>query len=95
MPPAWRIHFRRPRTARVLLMALRHEHRYEQNRTRLITLLIAELLETLQSGGYVSAEWSWTLEDNHKINRAVGALGARHYKTYRIYEKALSRAFNE
>ncbi len=39
--------------------------------------------------GYVWGEFSWILEDNVLMNRALKLLGARHYKTYRIYEKAL------
>lgn len=35
------------------------------------------------------AEFSWVLEDNHDINDTAEMAGARHYKTYRIYEKAL------
>jgi hypothetical protein len=35
------------------------------------------------------AELGWTLEDNYLINRTVEAVGAKRYKTYRIYEKRL------
>ena len=28
---------------------------------------------------------SWTLEDNHLINRAIETMGGRRYKTYRIW----------
>jgi hypothetical protein len=39
--------------------------------------------------GYDWAEFSWTLEDNGLINSLIKKVGAEHYKTYRIYEKAL------
>jgi hypothetical protein len=39
--------------------------------------------------GYDSAELGWTTEDNELMNRAIESIGARRYKTYRIYEKAL------
>jgi len=29
------------------------------------------------------------LEDNHAINQTVERMGAQHYQTYRIYQKAL------
>jgi hypothetical protein len=32
-----------------------------------------------------------TLEDNHKINRFLEAIGATKYKTYRIYRRRLDR----
>ena len=56
---------------------------------------IAEMLilRTLDYGknvlGYTGAELSWTLEDNDPVNRTIEAVGARRYKTYRVYEKDL------
>jgi GNAT superfamily N-acetyltransferase len=57
---------------------------------------IAELLilRTLTYGknviGYTGAELSWTQEDNDSVNRTIEAVGARRYKTYRVYEKPIS-----
>ncbi len=77
---------RRIKTARMLVLDLLHEYR----RRGISELLI---LYTLNHGknviGYTSAELGWTLEDNYLINRTVEAVGAEHYKTYRIYEKQL------
>lgn len=45
-------------------------------------------LETFYRGtnrGYTSAEMSWILEDNKLTVRAARLLGAKQYKTYRIY----------
>jgi hypothetical protein len=39
--------------------------------------------------GYTEAEASWILANNDMMNRAIEMLGAKIYKTYRIYEKAL------
>ncbi len=51
------------------------------------------ILQTLDYGkntiGYTGAELSWTLEDNELVNRTLEAVGARRYKTHRIYEKPL------
>jgi len=38
---------------------------------------------------YKRVEFSWVLEDNHAINQTVERMGAQHYQTYRIYQKAL------
>ena len=38
--------------------------------------------------GHTGAELGRTLEDNDLINRAIEAMGARRYKTYRLYERA-------
>jgi len=48
--------------------------------------------ETFRIGtgkGYHSVEMSWILEDNELMNRAAEMMGARKYKTYRLYEKPL------
>jgi len=35
-------------------------------------------------------ELSWILEDNMPMRRVLEGIGAKPYKTYRIYEKALT-----
>ena len=48
--------------------------------------------ETFRIGtgkGYHSCEMSWILEDNVQMNRAAEMMGARKYKTYRLYEKSI------
>lgn len=51
------------------------------------------ILRTMQTGidrfDYQGAELSWTLEDNVLVNRMIERVGARRYKTYRIYQKTL------
>jgi GNAT superfamily N-acetyltransferase len=80
----WRM--RRVKSARMLVLVVRQEYR----RRGVSELLI---LNTLEFGkkilGYTSAELGWTLEDNYLINRTVERVGAKRYKTYRIYEKKL------
>ncbi len=39
--------------------------------------------------GYTEAEASWILANNDMMNRPIEMMGAKIYKTYRIYEKAL------
>lgn len=48
--------------------------------------------ETYRRGtekGYAIGEFSWILDDNVLMNRALEGLGARLYKKYAIYEKAI------
>jgi hypothetical protein len=40
--------------------------------------------------GMTQAELSWILEDNAPMRAVLEGLGARVYKTYRIYEKPLA-----
>lgn len=80
----WRA--RKIKTARVLVLVV-----LEGYRRRGISELL--ILRTLDYGKnvlkYNAAELSWTLEENHLINHAIQNVGARRYKTYRIYERAL------
>lgn len=45
--------------------------------------------KTMENGlrnGYLTADASWILENNVQMNRGVESLGAKVYKTFRIYE---------
>ena len=49
-------------------------------------------LESFREGirkGYKRGEFSWLLEDNEAIMRPLEALGAKRYKTYRVYDLPL------
>ena len=49
--------------------------------------LIMRSIEAARSSGFKTGECSWVLEDNVDMNRAIEALGADHYKTYRVFQK--------
>jgi len=53
------------------------------------SLLLSEWHQQLRRSQYTGAEFSWVLENNHDINDTAEAAGARHYKTYRLYEKTM------
>ena len=73
--------------ARLLLLGILPEYR----RIGLFPLLISDLRrQILASPRYRRIEFSWVLEDNHDINATVERLGARRYKTYRIYQRDLA-----
>ena len=71
---------------RLLLLGVLAEYRA----VGLYPMLICELKRQLAGTPYRRAELSWVLEDNRDINQPVERLGARRYKTYRIYQKALT-----
>jgi hypothetical protein len=56
----------------------------------LYPLLLLDLHRQMAGGPYRRVEFSWVLEDNRDINQPAEAAGARRYKTYRIYQKAVS-----
>ena len=60
----------------------------EYQKIGLAPLLAVELMRRA-AVRYRRAELSWVLEDNEDINRILPSLGARVYKTYRLYQKEL------
>ncbi len=80
------LNMRRIRHARMVLLGVLKGHR----RRGIAEMLI---LQTFDYGkgvlGYTGAELSWTIEDNHVITHGIQHVGGRHYKTYRIYRKAI------
>jgi GNAT superfamily N-acetyltransferase len=75
-------HQRRIRTLRVMALGV-----IEEFRTAGVAAgFYATLIRTAQRLGYGECEFSWVLEDNILMNRSIEGLGARRYKTYRLYE---------
>ena len=71
---------------RLLLLGVLPEYR----NVGIFPLLICELHRVVrEKTSYKRVEFSWVLEDNHAINQTVERMGAIHYQTYRIYQKAL------
>ena len=85
----WRLKFRRPKHARLLLLGVKEEYRASHRYGTLAAVLYVEVARRGGARGYVGGELSWTLEDNGLINRGIERMGARRYKTYRVYEKVL------
>jgi GNAT superfamily N-acetyltransferase len=76
-------HQRSIKDLRVLALGVVEEYRA----SGLAAGLYATLFRNARRLGYTgSCEMSWILEDNVLMNRSLEAMGARRYKTYRIYE---------
>jgi hypothetical protein len=85
----WRLKFRRPRHARVMLLGIKEKYRASHRYGTLAAALYIEVAERGYRRGYLDGELSWTLEDNLMINRGIERMGARLYKTYRVYERPI------
>jgi hypothetical protein len=85
----WRLKIRRVRTGRLVILGIAKEFRTRKY-AGLAYLLCDEIFHAAVERGYEWAEFSWTLEDNHLINNLIEKAVAHRYKTYRLYEKALS-----
>ena len=87
---AWHLLARPPASVRMPLMGVVKKH----HGTLVGSALALGVIDTVRrfhlSRGTRRAELSWILEDNLPMRRMIEALGARPYKTYRIYEKALA-----
>lgn len=83
----WRLRFRRPQHARLILLGVKEEYRASHRYGALAAVLYVEVARRGAARGYKGGELGWTLEDNALINRGIERMGARRYKTWRVYEK--------
>jgi GNAT superfamily N-acetyltransferase len=70
------------RSVRVLTLGVTETYRA----SGLAASLYSTLIRNARKLGYGDCEMSWILEDNVLMNRSLTLMGARRYKTYRIYE---------
>ncbi|HBB67554.1 MAG: hypothetical protein A2X28_00780 [Elusimicrobia bacterium GWA2_56_46] len=52
-------------------------------------LLIKQAVASAAKMGWEYGDLSWTLEDNDRVNNVILAVGAKVYKKFRIYERAV------
>lgn len=69
---------------KIRVLALGVEERYRT--AGVAAAFYATLIRNARRLGYEACEMSWVLEDNVLMNRSLGTLGAKIYKTYRLYE---------
>lgn len=81
-------HARRLKRMRLLALGVLPEYR----RTGIDVLLYHSIFKDGTAKGYRAGEFSWILEDNLAIRRPIERIGARHYKTYRMYEAPVEPA---
>jgi hypothetical protein len=87
----WRLKVRGTRTARMPLMGVRRRH----HGTPLGAALAIGVIDAVwrwhrEHGSAEEAELSWVLEDNRATHEIIRMVGGQPYKTYRLYEKALT-----
>jgi len=86
----WRLKVRGVRTARVPLMGVRRSAAGTMAGAALPLHLISAVWKTAMEMGFQQVELSWILEDNLPMRHVLDRLGAKAYKTYRVYGKSLS-----
>ena len=84
---AWRVLMHVPKSVRIPLMGVRRKYHGTPAGSALAIAVIDAIRRVHLQRGTRRAELSWVLEDNTPLRRMLDALGARVYKTYRIYER--------
>ncbi len=88
----YRLKIKRPKTARLMMLGIGRELRGIKKYGYLSHALYVEVAKRGEKLGYEWGELSWTLEDNKPINLGIKSMGAKVYKTYRIYERPIAGA---
>jgi hypothetical protein len=70
---------------RVIILGIIEKYR----NTGVASLLYYKMQEDVLNAGLKEVEMSWILEDNFKMRRPLERMGAKAYKTYRLFEKEL------
>jgi hypothetical protein len=86
----WRLKVRGPRSARLIFLGIRKKWRHVRKYAGLSAFMYAEMNEGGRKIGIREGELGWTLEDNGRVNAGIQLMGAKRYKTYRVYEKPLT-----
>lgn len=73
------------RTGRLVALGVVEKYR----RAGIAEMLVLHVMDEAFKRGF-TGELSMTLEDNVMVNRFIEAVGAKKYKTYRIYQKTLT-----
>jgi hypothetical protein len=71
--------------ARVLVLGVKKEFQF----LGLGSIFYIETIMRAKQKGYLGGEMSWILEDNYTMNKPIEDVGAKKYKTYRIYQYPL------
>ena len=86
----WRLKVAGVATTRVPLMGVKKKFRnHPLLGAGLAMMVIDKLRENGKRIGKTYAELGWILEDNKATNNIIRSVGGVHYKTHRLYEKAL------
>jgi hypothetical protein len=87
----WRMKVKHPTSCRLMMLGIKSDLRH--NVKRYGGLSAAMYMEVARRGmakGYTWSELSWTRADDAPINLGIRSMGARVYKKYRVFQKAIS-----
>ena len=85
----WRLKVKSPQSGRIMLMGVLSKYQDSLLGAALAYRVIDDIEEAALNSGLKNVELSWILEDNVGMRNIIKDIGAREYKTYRIYSKEL------
>ena len=88
----WRLKVKGVKRGRVPLMGVKRKFARDPRGAFAPFLILDAFRREAVKLGITEAEYSWILEDNVPMRHILDGFGARIYKTYRIYGKALTSA---
>lgn len=86
----WRLKVQGTRSGRLIILGIKKKYRMTRKYAGLSLYLYAAMNDGARKVGMTWGELGWTLEDNGAVNAGIRMMGAKKYKTYRVYEKALT-----
>jgi hypothetical protein len=86
----WRLKVSFPKTVRGPLMGIRRRYHNSRMGAALALMIIDSLRNSAREHGVQQVELSWVLDDNQGMRNILESLGAKVYKRYRFYSKALN-----
>jgi hypothetical protein len=78
------------KSGRLLILGIKKKFRLQRKYAGLSLFLYAEMNDGGRKCGMSWGELGWTLEDNAAVNTGIRMMGAKKYKTYRVYTKDLA-----
>ena len=78
------------KSGRLLILGIKKKFRLQRKYAGLSLFLYAEMNDGGRKSGMTWGELGWTLEDNAAVNTGIRMMGAKKYKTYRVYTKDLA-----
>ncbi len=85
----WRLKVRGVKSGRMPLMGIVKRLQGTTKGASIALGMIERIRRRYRHLGYRHGELSWVLEDNQAVQAVIAATGARAYKRYRVYDKAL------